>query len=77
MSEENGIGYHTQVEHRSDDAISVLSDNMAKSAGGLKVHGGVKYQTEVRSLTGLVPPGPEGINHGELAGLSSSSAIFL
>lgn len=63
------------MKRRSDDAISVRSDNLAKTAVGLKVHGGVKYQTEVRRLTGLVPPGSTGVNHGELAELSSSSAI--
>jgi len=38
-------------------------DSMAKSAAGLKTHGGVKYKTEVQRLTGLMPPGAGGINH--------------
>ena len=53
----------------------MLSDSLAKSAAGLKVHGGVKYQTEVRRLTGLVPAGSEGINHGEYTEPSFSSGM--
>jgi hypothetical protein len=50
---------------RVDDAIAVFRDSMAKSAAGLKTHGGVKYKTEVQRLTGLMPPGAGGINHSE------------
>jgi hypothetical protein len=58
---------HTRVEHISDDAITVLRDGLAKSAAGFKTHGGIKYNTEVQRLTGLMPAGSTGINHGEWA----------
>jgi hypothetical protein len=35
----------------------------------LKTHGGVKYQTVVQKLTGYIPAGSAGINHGEWAEL--------
>ena len=58
---------YTRAEHGSDDAITVFRDSMAKSAAGLKTHGGVKYKTDVQRLTGLMPPGSKGINHSECA----------
>jgi len=39
-------------------------DSLVNSAVGLKTHGGVKYQTDVQKLTGYIPPGSAGINHG-------------
>jgi len=43
------------------------SESLVKSAVGLKEHEGVKYQTTVQNITGLIPPGSDGVNHGELS----------
>ena len=61
----------------TDDALSVLRDALAKSAAGLKTHGGIKYQTEVQRLTGLMPAGSGGINHREWAELNLCLLRFL
>jgi len=39
-------------------------DSLVKIATGLKTYRGVKYQTTVKSITGLIAPGSKGINHG-------------
>jgi len=39
-------------------------DSLVKSATGLKNYRGVKYQTTVQRITGLIAPGSTGINHG-------------
>jgi hypothetical protein len=54
----------------------VLGDSLAKSTADLKVHRGVKYETEVQRLTSCVLAGP-GVNHSEFAELKFSSAIVL
>jgi hypothetical protein len=50
----------------SDAAIFVLSDDLVKSAVGLKKYKGVKYSTVAQTLSGLLPAGSAGINHSEL-----------
>lgn len=40
------------------------SDNLVKGALGVKTYQGVKYQTTALDLTGLLPPGSNGVNHG-------------
>jgi len=45
------------------------SESLVKSAVGLKEYEGVKYQTTVQNITGLMPPGSDGVNHGELSKL--------
>jgi hypothetical protein len=44
----------------------VFSDDFVKGAVGLKKFQGIKYNTVARNITGLIPPGSTGINHGEL-----------
>jgi len=39
-------------------------DNLVSSAVGVKKYKGVKYSTEVLHLTGLLPAGSSGVNHG-------------
>jgi len=39
-------------------------DKLVKSALKLKKYRGVKYQTVAQNITGLIPPGSTGINHG-------------
>ena len=46
------------------------SDNLVKSAIGPSIYAGVKYQSEVKHITGLMPPGSTGINHGAWVELS-------
>jgi hypothetical protein len=55
----------------------VFSDSLAKSAAGLKKYNGVKYQTTVQRITGLIPPGSTGINHSEWAKLRLCRRRFL
>jgi hypothetical protein len=55
----------------------VLSDSLVKSATGLKTYRGVKYQTTVQRIPGLIAPGSNGINHGECGRAELSSAWFL
>lgn len=43
----------------------VFSDSFVKSALELKQYQGVKYSTVARNITGLIPPGSTGVNHGE------------
>jgi len=50
-------------------SVVLLSDNFVNGAVGLRSHGGVKYQTDMQRLTGYIPPGSTGINHGEWAEL--------
>ena len=68
VSKTASYAMHTGVEHGTDHAITaVLRDGLAKNAAGLKTHGGIKYETEVQRLTGLMPAGSTGINHGKWA----------
>jgi len=39
-------------------------DSFVKSAVELKEYQGIKYNTVARNITGLIPPGSTGINHG-------------
>jgi len=39
-------------------------DSLVKSAVGTKKYRGVKYQTTLQKITGLIPPGSTGVNHG-------------
>lgn len=42
----------------------MFSDSFAKSAVELKEYQGVKYNVVARNITGLIPPGSTGVNHG-------------
>ena len=43
----------------------MYSDSFVKNAVELKEYQGIKYNTVARNITGLIPPGSTGINHGE------------
>jgi hypothetical protein len=43
--------------------VIVLSDSLVKNALALKKYKGVKYNTVAQRITGLIPPGSDGINH--------------
>jgi hypothetical protein len=43
----------------------MFSDKLVKSALKLKKYQGIKYNTVARNITGLIPSGSAGINHGE------------
>jgi len=58
--EENVFQGHTI----KPDGYDLGRDSFVNGAAGLKTHGGVKYQTDVQKLTGLIPAGSAGINHG-------------
>jgi hypothetical protein len=45
-------------------ATSCRSDKLVDAAVGVKKYKGVKYSTTVQWLTGLLPPGSNGVNHG-------------
>jgi len=50
------------------------SEHFVKDAIGLRKsrYHGIKYRTTVQNITGLIRPGSDGINHGELACVSSA-----
>jgi len=54
----------------------VLSDSFVKSALKLKKYRGVKYQTVAQNITGLIPPGSTGINHGEWTKLNFTASLL-
>ena len=53
----------------------MLSDALVKSALKLKKYRGVKYHTVAQNISGLIPPGSTGVNHGKCT--ESSSTINL
>jgi hypothetical protein len=40
------------------------SDRFVSGALGVKTYKGIKYNTVAQNLTGLLPPGSTGVNHG-------------
>jgi hypothetical protein len=55
----------------------VFSDDFVKSAVKLKEYQGVKYNTVARNITGLIPPGSTGVNHGEYIKFSFIHVTFV
>jgi len=55
----------------------VFSDTLVNSALELKKYQGVNYHTVARNITGLIPPGSTGINHGEWIKLSFIRVTFV
>ena len=41
------------------------SNELVAAAVGTKSHGGVTYNTIAKNITGLMPAGSDGVNHGE------------
>ncbi|KAF8485300.1 hypothetical protein DFH94DRAFT_663188 [Russula ochroleuca] len=58
--EENLSNKHTVAPN----GYNAGRDNLVKSALALKQYQGVKYSTVAKNITGLIPPGSSGINHG-------------
>ncbi|KAK7473202.1 hypothetical protein VKT23_001300 [Stygiomarasmius scandens] len=46
------------------NGYDVGRDELVQAAMGIRTHNGVKYNTTVTDVTGLLQPGAEGINHG-------------
>ncbi|KAH9049244.1 hypothetical protein EDB83DRAFT_1404655 [Lactarius deliciosus] len=46
------------------NGYNIGRDNFVKGALGVRRYQGVKYQTVAQNVTGLLPPGSTGINHG-------------
>ena len=46
-------------------ADSARSDELVALAVGTKTHDGKTYNTVANNITGLMPAGSEGVNHGE------------
>ena len=58
-------GEYSPARARRDTSLMVApSDNFVKGALGVKKYQGIKYQTTALNLTGLLPPGSKGVNHG-------------
>lgn len=39
-------------------------DELVAAAVGTKSHGGVTYQVDAKNITGIMPAGSDGVNHG-------------
>ncbi|KAI0289482.1 hypothetical protein BC826DRAFT_957107 [Russula brevipes] len=61
VSEEEGLLDRHTI---SKDGYNAGRCNFVKGAVGSHQYKGVKYQTVVQNITGLVPPGSTSINHG-------------
>lgn len=65
------------MEHEPSASLMALfcfSDSLVKSAVGLKKYRGIKYQTTAQSISGLIPAGSSGVNHGEWVYLNHTLA---
>jgi len=61
------VSQEMNFEHKHNivpDGYNVGRDNLAKAAVGYRTFGDVKYNTTEKRLTGLLPPGSHGLNHG-------------
>ncbi|KAH9857222.1 hypothetical protein C2E23DRAFT_379758 [Lenzites betulinus] len=46
------------------DGYNIGRDELVAGAVGTKSHGGVTYNTEAKNITGIMPAGSDGVNHG-------------
>ncbi|KAI0636648.1 hypothetical protein C8Q77DRAFT_1154567 [Trametes polyzona] len=46
------------------DGYNIGRNELVEAAVGTKSHGGITYQVEAKNITGLMPAGSEGVNHG-------------
>ena len=55
----------------TDEGASLIpchdSNELVAAAVGTKSHGGVTYNTVAQNITGLMPAGSDGVNHGTSA----------
>ncbi|KAI0253113.1 hypothetical protein BJV78DRAFT_241903 [Lactifluus subvellereus] len=61
VSEEENV---TEGHTIKPNGYNLGRDSLVKSALGLKKYRGVKYQTTAQSISGMIPAGSTGINHG-------------
>jgi len=54
----------------------VLSDSFVESAVKLKEYRGAHYEIVAQNITGLIPPGSTGINHGEWTKLNFTASLL-
>ncbi|TBU35645.1 hypothetical protein BD311DRAFT_783299 [Dichomitus squalens] len=47
-----------------DDGYNIGRNELVAAAVGTKSHGGVTYNTVAKNITGLMPAGSDGVNHG-------------
>ena len=52
------------ITHSDGCAASRSSDAFVSGALGVKTYQGFKFQTVATNITGLLPPGSKGVNHG-------------
>lgn len=45
-------------------AVMYRRDELVAAAVGTKSHGGVTYQVDAKNITGIMPAGSDGVNHG-------------
>lgn len=62
-SKEKDVTQHHTID---TDGYDVGRDQLVSNALGTKSHGGVTYHTTATNVTGLLPVGTAGVNHGEL-----------
>ena len=62
---------------KSDGAASRRRDKFVAGALGVKKYHKVKYQTVAQRLTGLLPPGSKGVNHGMTPQSSMRRHLFI
>ncbi|KZV73141.1 hypothetical protein PENSPDRAFT_649211 [Peniophora sp. CONT] len=58
---EKDVSQHHTID---DDGYDVGRDQLVSNALGTKSHGGVTYHTTAANVTGLLPVGTAGVNHG-------------
>jgi len=61
VSEEQNVKHGHNIK---PNGYNLGREALVKSAVGVKKYRGVKYQTTVQNITGLIPPGADGVNHG-------------
>lgn len=61
VSQEENVSHGHTI---TPNGYNIGRDNFVKGALGVKRYQGVKYQTVAQNVTGLLPPGSSGINHG-------------
>ncbi|KAH9024513.1 hypothetical protein EDB85DRAFT_2150473 [Lactarius pseudohatsudake] len=61
VSQEENVSHGHTI---TPNGYNIGRDKFVKGALGVKRYQGVKYQTVAQNVTGLLPPGSSGINHG-------------
>ncbi|KAI0362471.1 hypothetical protein OH77DRAFT_1389711 [Trametes cingulata] len=61
VSKEEDVSEHHNI---IPDGYNIGRDELVANAVGTKSHGGVTYNVVAKNITGLMPAGSEGVNHG-------------